>query len=675
MARALVGEDRADDLAQQTMLRALEQPPRRGGDPRPWLGRVMRNLAWSDHRAEGRRRRREARVGEAPADVPATPEALLARSEAHRLLVEDLLALEEPVRHLLILRYFEDLPPAQIARRLDLPPGTVRAQLSRGLDRLRARYRRRHGEDGFHSLLLLAAPPAGGALSGANLPSTVVLMSTSTKALAVFLALAVSAWLLRPVLIGSASDPEAEVHAGESEDPASGFDPDGLAAADPLRPQSEQRLLLPAVGGEAAVTPVAPDRIRLVGRCVDAETGAPLPRCEVTLSAESDEPVQEFRWRIEAPALTGQDGRFQAEWPAAGSAIYVQIAAAEHAVRQAGWSARRGDLPAAGATIDLGDVPMLPAWPIRGRVVDQEGAPLEAVMIAVGSQPQTLNDSHRYSQEERASSDRDGWFETEHPVPAGTFPLRGGTASHRLRSPLQVTVPPGGLAEPVVVVVRAMPSVAGVCLDESGEPVPNLHLSLRANPRYWTESDSGGFPSAMSREDGSFRLYAVVDDRPEVLVEVSQGDCEPLHEAVECLLGAEDVVVCVLSTLSFPLEVVDAATGEPVEDFRYSCMPEDRQGFTASRIQEGQHYPDGKTVVRGVWRGRNLLLVHPLGKEYARPEPIAVFAEEGRLQPVRVELEPLRAVRIRVVDEKGGPVTGTAVEAARPGNVDLTENT
>ena len=183
LARALVGEDRADDLAQQTMLRALEKPPARGGDPRPWLGRVLRNLAWSDHRAEGRRRRREAQVGAAArsavAGVPATPDALLARSEAHRLLVEDLLALEEPVRHLLILRYFEELSPTQIAERLGLPAGTVRAQLSRGLERLRSLHRRRHGGAADHSLLLLAAPPAGGLVSGAGLSTTLFLMSTA----------------------------------------------------------------------------------------------------------------------------------------------------------------------------------------------------------------------------------------------------------------------------------------------------------------------------------------------------------------------------------------------------------------------------------------------------------------------------------------------------------------
>ena len=41
-------------------------------------------------------------------------------------------------RAVLVLRYYEDLPEAEIARVLDVSPGTVKSQAARGLARLRA---------------------------------------------------------------------------------------------------------------------------------------------------------------------------------------------------------------------------------------------------------------------------------------------------------------------------------------------------------------------------------------------------------------------------------------------------------------------------------------------------------------------------------------------------------
>ncbi len=40
-------------------------------------------------------------------------------------------------RAVVVLRYYEDLPEAEIARVLDIAPGTVKSQAARGLARLR----------------------------------------------------------------------------------------------------------------------------------------------------------------------------------------------------------------------------------------------------------------------------------------------------------------------------------------------------------------------------------------------------------------------------------------------------------------------------------------------------------------------------------------------------------
>jgi len=54
-------------------------------------------------------------------------------------------ALEEPYRSTVLLRYGEELTPAEIARRYGLPAGTVRWRLKQGLDRLRVEMDRAQG--------------------------------------------------------------------------------------------------------------------------------------------------------------------------------------------------------------------------------------------------------------------------------------------------------------------------------------------------------------------------------------------------------------------------------------------------------------------------------------------------------------------------------------------------
>jgi RNA polymerase sigma-70 factor (ECF subfamily) len=138
LARALAQDDAAaDDLAQETLTAALTHPPRRSGPLRPWLAEILRNAFRKRLRGETRRTRREQAVPMSEA-VP-SPEALVERAEMQRLLARLVLELDEPCRQTVLLRYYERLSSADIARKLGIPAGTVRARLSHGLARVRAR--------------------------------------------------------------------------------------------------------------------------------------------------------------------------------------------------------------------------------------------------------------------------------------------------------------------------------------------------------------------------------------------------------------------------------------------------------------------------------------------------------------------------------------------------------
>lgn len=137
LARGLVVDDAsADDVVQQTWLRALERPPREPKALPAWLAAVARNEARQTGRSEGARTRRQRRVARPEASVGPVDD-VVARAELHEELVRRVLALPEPQKTTVLLRYFEGLEPSAIARRLDVPAGTVRSRLKRGLDTLR----------------------------------------------------------------------------------------------------------------------------------------------------------------------------------------------------------------------------------------------------------------------------------------------------------------------------------------------------------------------------------------------------------------------------------------------------------------------------------------------------------------------------------------------------------
>src|SRR5258706_7195402 len=71
LARSLLGADAdADDLVQETWLRAVQHPPDSRGQARGWLGTVMRNLARDRHVSEENRERREAALAKEEATLP-----------------------------------------------------------------------------------------------------------------------------------------------------------------------------------------------------------------------------------------------------------------------------------------------------------------------------------------------------------------------------------------------------------------------------------------------------------------------------------------------------------------------------------------------------------------------------------------------------------------------------
>jgi RNA polymerase sigma-70 factor (ECF subfamily) len=134
-----------DDLAQETLTRMLEHPPRRG-EAGAWIERICRNLRVDRWRAQARSRRAGDRMaGVGLPSASSGEEALLAR-ERRRVVRRALVSLPRPLRRALILRFFATgpgQPPgwsfARVGERLGLPEATARTRVHRALVALRAR--------------------------------------------------------------------------------------------------------------------------------------------------------------------------------------------------------------------------------------------------------------------------------------------------------------------------------------------------------------------------------------------------------------------------------------------------------------------------------------------------------------------------------------------------------
>src|SRR5262245_9811955 len=144
IARALLFDEQlAEDVVQETYLTAIAQSTRPRRSWKGWLAGITRNLAKETARTSNRRERREAEAA-APERLPSSEE-IVEKEAIRRRVVDAVLALDQPYRDAILHRYYEGLPPREIARRLGVPVETVRTRVKRGIERLRERLDAEHG--------------------------------------------------------------------------------------------------------------------------------------------------------------------------------------------------------------------------------------------------------------------------------------------------------------------------------------------------------------------------------------------------------------------------------------------------------------------------------------------------------------------------------------------------
>lgn len=123
--------DVAADLAQESLARTYQHWGRiKDKDPAPYARRTLVNLVRSEHRRKLVRRKHDESHPGAVAPRSGEVDEWMRVSSALRSL--------SPIRRaVVVLRFYEDMTEADIARTLDRPIGTVKSDLHRALNALR----------------------------------------------------------------------------------------------------------------------------------------------------------------------------------------------------------------------------------------------------------------------------------------------------------------------------------------------------------------------------------------------------------------------------------------------------------------------------------------------------------------------------------------------------------
>lgn len=375
LARSLVHGD-AEDLVQETWLRALSSPPRHTRSLRGWLATVAFNLL----RTSGRQNQRRAAAEAAAAPMPAAPSPveILAYQEQLAKVAQAVRELPEPCRLVLHLRYHEECAPPEIARRLGEPLDTVKSRLKRALQLLRERLDKEHG--GVRSAWRLALAPfletpkaAAPALLGPALAGGAI-MGIKVKGL-----LLVGAALLLGLVFWTVLGGPGPRGAGTG--PGGGGVPVALEAGEAppsSPPQGEESPPEPARREAPQKTdpPSPPSPGWTVrGRVVERDSGAPVAGAEVRGVGPDMVPLHKYLEEQPRSATTDGLGRFV-------------LGGLEKTVRRV--AALHPDFAEGVADVDPGaetgiEVRVGAGYRCHGRVLDDLGDPAPGVAVALWS--------------------------------------------------------------------------------------------------------------------------------------------------------------------------------------------------------------------------------------------------------------------------------------------------
>ncbi len=662
LARGLVRDPgAADDAVQDTLVAAIERPPRRIDALRPWLARVLANSVFQRRRAEERRAVHEGVAARAE-ELPDASE-LVERAELQRRLAEEVLALEEPFRRAVLLHYFDGLTSAEIARRSGTPAGSVRSQLRRGLERLRVRMDQTHGgerEVWSATLLGLAqgvrasgAPGSGsgGNTAGASASAGAAPLLGGILVMKGVLAISALAVVTAGVAMGvwwtNRSDGGALRMVDAS--PAVALPQPMKANETPLDPIADDasarnaiEITSESVATAAPVAPASTLATIVEARVVDG-AGLELAGATITLHETGV-----------ASKSSGSDGRVSLD-----AGERDEPSSEVIAVRAPGMATGyRRTLLRPADTLRLGDIELLRAGTIVGVVRDGDGAIVAGLEVRATG----LEDSRADREELRrlgprtmlpvptARTDVEGAFRLDAVAEGSVRVWAGGDgygwASVRASVFAERTTPP---VELEVTPLESDDRIRAIVLSPEGEPLAGIAVTYRYNA---VNVGSGG--RATTRHDGRFEV--IVDHRVPhsfMIADPKRRWAPIVRSGVEP--GGNEIELRFQEPRWLNIVAIDPED-QPVTEYQVEARAIEEGGLDLLGWVVETEHEGGESALLMPAEPFRLVLRAPRFAEWTL-SPV----DPATAECVAAELEPLAAITGRVVDSNGSPVRGAAV--------------
>jgi RNA polymerase sigma factor (sigma-70 family) len=619
LAASLVQPADADDLVQQTWLAALRRPPRAEGSVRPWLATVLRNFA--------RMGARSRPTPPAESEAAPTPDVLFDRLETQRLLARLVSELDEPFRSTVLLRFYEGMSSAEIARAQGLPAGTVRWRLKTALDRLREALDTK-AERKTWQLALLPLARARWVRKAVLGVKGLLVMKKIGLVVLILLALGLGFFALRSrktTVAVQKTAPSAPAIVRSAAPPAAN------PTAAPVR----------LVSARVENDPAAKNG-SFEGRVINWSSGTGVPSAELTL----------LHAGATATVTTDANGKFRFPPPATGRFTLQTVTADGYLPFAPEWghSALAFD---ARAGLRIRDITLylFPAVDYTGHVVDPEGHPVAGAQVR-------LFDARTGEQAlvgitDRFTSDAKGEFvfharddsileATDGKHAPGRASLDGPVAvSHQMT----IKLGPAGAAESL-----ARFRITGHVSDDRGQPIEGALVLARHEPEAGVLHP---IAQVASDERGDFAL-AGLDAGKYTLAASRRGQAAAERTGVEA--GASGISLTLAGTGLVAGRVVDTK-GKPVPAFTIvvtrALSALEQSVVTTASIIDG----DGRFELRDLPPGNVRLIASAAG--LAQSEPVDAKVDDAR--PVEIALHRGGTLKGKVVDR----VSGEALAMAR----------